>query len=97
MNWGLMGQLPNVPAGALETWLMCALVVCNMVIAVKAVARREPSDREFVTRDEFRGFKETMERELGRLRTLNEQHYLGLVEKLAKIEGGLERLDERTK
>jgi hypothetical protein len=94
---GLLGQLPTLPPGALETWLMCALVVCNMVIAVKALARREPTEREFVTQKEFRDFRASVEGELGRLRLQSERQHALVIEKLSAIEAGLARLDERTK
>jgi hypothetical protein len=100
----VIAQIPTLPEGSLENWLFCALVVSNMAIAVKALGRRQPLEREFVLREEFREFRESVEKELGRLRTQSERQYLDLAAKtdavtahVARIEAAIERLDERTK
>ena len=65
-------QLPAPPAGAIETWLVCAAAVTSLVVlAMKLFVRKPPIEAEFVSKAEFRMFRESVERESMRSQTLH--------------------------
>ena len=60
----MFSQLPTPPPGAIESWLISALAVVSMVVlAKKLFVRKPPIEAEFVSKTEFRMFRESVERE----------------------------------
>ena len=83
-------QFPTLPAGAIETWLLCALAVGTIVaIGVKLFIRKTPLEAEFVTKEEFRIFRAAVERDLGGLRDRIDSRHLGIIEALDKLRADL--------
>ena len=47
----MLSQLPAPPAGAIETWLVCAAAVTSLVVlAMKLFVRKPPIEAEFVSK-----------------------------------------------
>jgi len=89
-------QLPAPPAGAIETWLVCAAAVTSLVVlAMKLFVRKPPIEAEFVSKAEFRTFRESVERELNGLRDKIDARFLCLGEKIEETKGELLVAGER--
>ena len=54
----MIAQLPALPSGAIETWLLSAAAVLVIVgFGIKLFVRKPPLEAEFVTKEEFRIFR----------------------------------------
>lgn len=78
-------QLPTLPAGEFETWLLCAMGAILIAVAVKSLGRKQPLEAGFVTKEEFRIFRQAIERDLGGLRDRIDSRYLSVVEAIDKL------------
>ncbi len=86
----MFAQLPSPPLGAIESWLLSAAAVLSMVVlAKKLFVRRPPIEAEFVSKIEFRMFRESVERELDGLRDKIDARFLSLGEKIEEMKGEL--------
>jgi hypothetical protein len=91
-----LGQLPSLPSGALETWLLSAVAVVSMALmAKKLLVRKPPIEAEFVSKAEFRVFRERVEHDLNGLRDKIDARFLGLGEKIEEMKGELLSAGER--
>ena len=92
----MFSQIPTPPAGAIESWLISAMAVVAMVVLVKNLfVRKPPIEAEFVTKSEFRIFRESVERELNGLRDKIDARFLSLGEKIEEMKGELLAAGER--
>ena len=92
----MLAQLPNPPIGAIESWLLSAAAVLSMVVlAKKLFVRRPPIEAEFVSKIEFRMFRDSVERELDGLRDKIDARFLSLGEKMEEMKGELLTAGER--
>ena len=92
----MFSQIPTPPAGAIESWLISAMAVVAMVVLVKNLfIRKPPIEAEFVTKSEFRIFRESVERELNGLRDKIDARFLSLGEKIEEMKGELLAAGER--
>jgi len=92
----MLAQLPTLPPGALENWLLSAAAVAVIIgAALKLIPRKTPSESEFVTREEFRLFRASVERELSGLRDRIDSRYLSVVEAIDKLRIDLLADEER--
>lgn len=82
-------QIPTLPPGEFETWLLCAMGVISMAVAIKSFGRKQPLEAEFVTKEEFRIFRQAVERDLGGLRDRIDSRYLSVVEAIDKLRADL--------
>ncbi len=79
-------QLPTLPPGSIETWLLCAVAVGAIAaLAVKLFVRKTPLEAEFVTKEEFRIFRAAVERDLSGLRDRIDSRHLAILEALDKL------------
>jgi hypothetical protein len=86
LSAGFLAQLPTLPPGALETWLLCAAGVGTIaVLALKLLVRKPPIEAEFVSKSEFRLFRESVERELNGLRDRIDARFLSVIEKIEQL------------
>jgi len=92
----MFAQLPTPPAGAIETWLLCAAAVVSLIVlAMKLFVRKPPIEAEFVSKAEFRTFRESVERELNGLRDKIDARFLVLTEKMDEMKTELLVAGER--
>src|SRR5882762_8406660 len=92
----MLSQIPTPPAGAIETWLLCAAAVTSLVVlAMKLFVRKPPIEAEFVSKAEFRTFRESVERELNGLRDKIDARFLTLGEKIEDMKTELLIAGER--
>jgi hypothetical protein len=92
----ITAQLPTLPSGAIENWLLSATAVMAIaVLARRVLARRAPEDEEFVTKAEFRLFRESAERELNGLRDKIDARFLTLGERIEAMKSELLAAGER--
>ncbi len=89
-------QLPTPPAGSIESWLISAAAVIAMIaLGKKLFVRKPPIEAEFVSKAEFRLFRESVERELNGLRDKIDARFLTLGEKIEEMKGELLTAGER--
>lgn len=116
----MLSQIPTLPSGALETWLLAAFAAGSMALVFRKLLPRKPgAETDFVPRAEFRQAQERTQRDIEALRDRLDARFLALSEKLdalktelleagerrgsslhqrlAELEAGLARVDERTK
>ena len=92
----MFSQIPTPPTGAIETWLLCAAAVVSLVVlAMKLFVRKPPIEAEFVSKAEFRMFRESVERELNGLRDKIDARFLILTEKMEEMKSELLMAGER--
>src|SRR5205809_3803719 len=92
----MLMQIPTPPPGAIESWLVSALAVVSMVVlAKKLFVRKPPIEAEFVSKAEFRTFRESVERDLNGLRDKIDARFLSLGEKIEELKGDLLIAGER--
>jgi hypothetical protein len=92
----MFAQLPNPPSGAIETWLITAAAVASLVLLGKKLfIRKPPFEAEFVTKEEFRTFREGVERDLNGLRDKIDARFLNLGEKMEDMKTELLIAGER--
>ena len=66
----MFSQIPLPPAGAIESWLLSgAAVIAMIALGKKLFVRKPPIEAEFVSKAEFRIFRESVERHLHTLVT----------------------------
>jgi len=88
---GLLSQLPQLPPGAIESWLLAAAAVALIAGAfLKLLPRRTAAAaEEFVSREEFRLFRAAVERDLGGLRDRIDSRHLNVIEAIDKLRADL--------
>ena len=92
----LFSQIPLPPAGAIESWLISAAAVVAMIaLGKKMFVRKPPIEAEFVSKAEFRMFRENVERELNGLRDKIDARFLSLAEKMEEMKSELLTAGER--
>src|SRR6266446_2441742 len=92
----MFAQIPTPPPGAIESWLISALAVVSMVVlAKKLFVRKPPIEAEFVSKTEFRMFRESVEREINGLRDKIDARFVSLGEKIEEMKGELLAAGER--
>ena len=92
----MFSQIPLPPAGAIESWLISAAAVIAMIaLGKKLFVRRPPIEAEFVSKAEFRIFRESVERELNGLRDKIDARFLSLGEKMEEMKSELLVAGER--
>ena len=81
-----LAQIPTLPAGAMENWLISAAAVAVLVsLGIRLFVRRPSLESEFVTKEEFRIFRAAVERDLGGLRDRIDSRHLNVIEHLEKL------------
>ena len=89
-------QIPSPPNGAIESWLISAAAVVSLVVlGMKLFVRKPPIEAEFVSKAEFRLFRESVERELNGLRDKIDARFLNLGEKIEDMKSELLIAGER--
>ncbi len=89
-------QIPTPPPGSIESWLISAAAIVSIaLLAKKLFIRRPPIEAEFVTKSEFRIFRESVERELNGLRDKIDARFLSLGEKIEEMKSELLSAGER--
>ncbi len=84
----LLSQLPTLSPGQLETWLLSALAVAAAVaLGIKLFVRRPSLEAEFVTKDEFRQFRASVEADLSGLRDRIDTRHVAVVQTLEQVKG----------
>ena|ERR1043165_1156873 len=92
----MFAQIPNPPAGAIESWLITAAAVASLVLLGKKLfIRKPPIEAEFVSKAEFRTFRESVERDLNGLRDKIDARFLTLGEKIEDMKTELLVAGER--
>jgi hypothetical protein len=92
----MLAQLPTPPIGAVESWLLSAAAVLSMVVlAKKLFVRRPPIEAEFVSKVEFRLFRDSVENDLDGLRDKIDARFLSLGEKIEEMKSELLTAGER--
>src|SRR5437773_5858491 len=90
MYHSIFSQLPAPPTGAIESWLVsAAAVVAMLALGKKLFVRKPPIEAEFVSKAEFRMFRESVERELNGLRDKIDARFLCLGVKIEEMKGEL--------
>ena len=85
-----VSQLPTLAPGQLETWLLCAIAVGGAVaLGMKLFVRRPSLEAEFVTKDEFRAFRTSVEQDLNGLRDRIDSRHVALIQSLEQMKGSL--------
>ena len=91
-----LSQIPSATPGSIEAWLIAAAAVGSLAVLGKQLFVRKPSiDAEFVTKAEFRAFREGVERDLNGLRDKIDARFLTLVEKIDAVKAELLVAGER--
>lgn len=86
----LLAQMPQLPAGALETWLLAAMAAATMVgLGIRLFVRKPPLEAEFVSKAEFGAFRASVEKDLGSLRDRIDSRHLGTLEALDRLHADL--------
>ena len=89
-------QIPSPPTGAIESWLIsAAAVIAMLALGKKLFVRKPPIEAEFVSKAEFRLFRESVERELNGLRDKIDARFVGLGEKIEEMKSELLTAGER--
>ena len=79
----MLSQIPTPPSGSIESWLISAAAVVSLaLLGKKLFIRKPPIEVEFVTKAEFRAFRENVERELDGLRDKIDARFVILGEKM---------------
>src|SRR5437899_12823999 len=92
----MLMQIPTPPAGSIESWLISAAAVISLILLGKKLfIRKPPIEAEFVSKAEFRTFRESVERELNGLRDKIDARFLSLGEKIEEMKSELLSAGER--
>jgi len=92
----MFSQIPLPPAGAIESWLLSAAAVIAMIaLGKKLFVRKPPIEAEFVSKAEFRLFRENVERDINSLRDKIDARFLSLGEKMEEMKSELLTAGER--
>ena len=81
-------QLPQLPPGELERWLASAAAVGGLALLWLRLTGRKPANA-FVSREEFREFRASVEAELSGLRERIDSRHLAVIENLEKVQASL--------
>lgn len=86
----MLAQIPTAPPGSVESWLVAAAAVASLILLGKKLfVRKPPLEVEFVSKAEFRTFRETVERDLNGLRDRIDARFLTLTEKIDEMKSEL--------
>src|SRR3989442_11224438 len=89
-------QIPSPPTGAIESWLIsAAAVIAMLALGKKLFVRKPPIEAEFVSKAEFRLFRESVEREMNGLREKIDARFLNLGAKMQEMKSELLTAGER--
>ncbi len=92
----MIAQIPIPQPGTMEAWLLSAAAVFSIaLLAKKLLVRKPPIEAEFVTKAEFRLFRDSVERDLNALRDRLDARFLRLTEKLEELRADLLNAGER--
>ena len=92
----MFGQIPTPPTGAIESWLISAAAVGSLILlGMKLFVRKPPIEAEFVSKAEFRAFRDGVEREINGLRDKIDARVLNLGEKIDEMKSELLLAGER--
>src|SRR2546421_11928201 len=92
----MFGQIPNPAPGAIESWVVSAAAVASLVLLGKKLfIRKPPIEAEFVSKAEFRTFRDSVERDLNSLRDKIDARFLSLGEKMETMKTELLVAGER--
>src|SRR5215475_6166102 len=92
----MFAQIPTPPTGAIESWLISAAAVGSLILLGKKLfVRKPPIEAEFVSKAEFRMFRESVERELNGLREKIDARFFNLGEKMEEMKSELLSAGER--
>ena len=99
ISLAVLGQFPSLPAGALETWLLCLIALLPAAaLAKKLFPRRTPdsaAQNGFVARADFERFAESVRQDLTALRDRMDERFLALFGKLDQLKSDLLAAEER--
>jgi hypothetical protein len=82
---GIIGQLPQLLPGQLETWLLCAAAVLGVVLVLKSLFFGRRAESEFVSKDEFRAFRTSVEADLNGLRDRIDSRHLAVLQSVEQL------------
>jgi chromosome segregation ATPase len=92
----MLAQIPTPAHGAIESWLITAAAIASLVLLGKKLfIRKPPLEAEFVSKAEFRAFRENVQHELDGLRDKIDARFLNLTEKIEEMKGELLAAGER--
>jgi hypothetical protein len=94
----LFAQLPALPSGALETWVLCALALLPAFALARKFFNRKSGDPQppgHVTHVELNAVSKDLRRELDRLRDRIDARFLGVSEKVEQLRTELLAAEER--
>jgi hypothetical protein len=92
----MFAQIPTPASGAIESWLISAAAVGSLILlGMKLFVRKPPIEAEFVSKAEFRAFREGVEREINSLRDKIDARFLNLGEKIDELKSELLIAGER--
>src|SRR5258705_1813346 len=92
----MLPEIPTPPIGAIEGWLIGAAAVGSMMwLGMKLFVRKPPIEAEFVSKAEFRAFRDGVEREVSGLRDKIDARFLNLGEKIDEMKSELLIAGER--
>jgi hypothetical protein len=92
----MLSQIPTLPTGAIENWLLCAFAVVSMAaLGKKLFGRKTPSESQYVSHSEFGAFREGVHREWEGLRDRLDARFLGLSQKMEQMKDELLSAAER--
>lgn len=92
----VFSQLPAPAPGQLESWLISAAAAGTLALLARKLFRKgQPGDAEFVTKAEFRLFRDSVERDLTGLRDRIDSRFLMLTEKIEEMKSALLTAGER--
>jgi hypothetical protein len=92
----MFSQIPTPPAGAIESWLISAAAVGSLILlGMKLFVRKPPIEAEFVSKTEFRAFRDGVERDLNSLRDKIDARFLNIGEKIDEMKSELLIAGER--
>jgi hypothetical protein len=92
----MFAQIPTPPTGSIESWLISAAAVGSLILlGMKLFVRKPPIEAEFVSKVEFRAFRDGVEREVSGLRDKIDARFLNLGEKIDEMKSELLIAGER--
>jgi hypothetical protein len=92
----MFAQIPTPPAGSIESWLISAAAVGSLILlGMRLFVRKPPFEAEFVSKSEFRAFRDGVERDLNGLRDKIDARFLNLGEKIDEMKTELLIAGER--
>jgi hypothetical protein len=83
----MLAQLRQLSPGELETWLICAAAVLGVVVLVKNLFLGRSPD--FVSKDEFRTFRTSVESDLNGLRERIDSRHLAVLQSVESLKSAV--------